>query len=269
MKKYREKQNSEQASVRRKKVTGFSASGARCIFIKEEKQAGEDQLTAVSNLPIMGIVGNGGNGMARRRSTADKGGSKRDHILAAAAEIFSKKGYFRTTVDEIIAKADTGKGTVYNYFSNKEQLFYTLIQEKNTPFLQELELIAVSERHAFDKIKAVVRAYLIFYTENADLWRVLMHEMRGLDGDERFTEEERDRYRQEFHSAVDILRRILEMGMQEGVIKPGDSNRSAYGLFSVVLSMVFQGLARENVDETALAVVDVFFNGVAVKRTNK
>ena len=37
----------------------------------------------------------------------------------------------KLSVDEIIALADVGKGTVYKYYGNKEQLFYKLIQLKN------------------------------------------------------------------------------------------------------------------------------------------
>ncbi|WP_333593778.1 helix-turn-helix domain-containing protein, partial [Anaerospora hongkongensis] len=58
-----------------------------------------------------------------RESGEDENRSKREQILDAAYQIFSQKGYHRTTIDEIIALADTGKGTVYNYFVNKEQLF--------------------------------------------------------------------------------------------------------------------------------------------------
>ncbi|MGL5512818.1 MAG: TetR/AcrR family transcriptional regulator, partial [Sporomusa sp.] len=43
---------------------------------------------------------------------------KRQQILDAAHTVFSRKGYHRATVDEIISLADTGKGTVYNYFVN-------------------------------------------------------------------------------------------------------------------------------------------------------
>ncbi len=203
--------------------------------------------------------------MARSRSRTEKSASKREQILAAAAEVFSQKGYFRATIDEIIAKADTGKGTVYNYFSNKEELFYILIKEKNAPFLQALEDIAAGECHALEKITAMLRVFLAFYLENADLWRVLMHEMRGLEDEKLAAEGGQGRYRQEFHSGVDILSRTLALGMQEGVIKENDARRMAYALFSVILSMVYQGYARDRADETALAIADAFFNGVAVK----
>lgn len=203
--------------------------------------------------------------MVRSRSKTEKGAGKREQILAAAAEVFSQKGYFRATIDEIIAKADTGKGTVYNYFSNKEELFYILIKEKNAPFLQELAGIAAGERHTLEKVTAILQVFLVFYTENADLWRVLMHEMRGLEAEKHKVAGEPERYRQEFHSGVDLLSHTLELGMQEGVIKHDDARRMAYALFSVVLSMVYQGYAHGRVEETALSIADAFFHGVAVK----
>ena len=48
---------------------------------------------------------------------------KKDRILIAAEDVFSRRGYTKATLDEIIALADTGKGTLYKYFGNKDNLF--------------------------------------------------------------------------------------------------------------------------------------------------
>ena len=64
--------------------------------------------------------------------------SKEQRITAAAEAIFAKHGFERATVDEIIALADVGKGTVYKYFGNKEQLFYHLVQKKNQLLVERL-----------------------------------------------------------------------------------------------------------------------------------
>ena len=45
---------------------------------------------------------------------------KKDRILIAAEDVFSRRGYTKATLDEIIALADTGKGTLYKYFGNKD-----------------------------------------------------------------------------------------------------------------------------------------------------
>lgn len=192
---------------------------------------------------------------------------KRQQILDAAYTVFSRKGYHRATVDEIIALADTGKGTVYNYFVNKEQLFYTLIKERSAGFEAELDAIAALTEPAFDKTKKAIRVFLEFYVKNADLWRVLMHEMRGLGHEEpsSFTEAEREKYRERFAYTIGVLQSILQEGIEQGAFRNCDVHKAAHGLFSVIVMMVFQGFVGEqhdSIDNTANSITDIFMYGI-------
>jgi len=45
-------------------------------------------------------------------------------IVAAALEVFARRGFAAATVDEIAREAGLGKGTVYQYFDSKEDLFF-------------------------------------------------------------------------------------------------------------------------------------------------
>ena len=74
--------------------------------------------------------------------------SKEKRILKAAEKVFSHKGYSQATLDEIIKIADTGKGTVYKYYKNKENLFYTLVEAKNRKLIKDLNQ-AVGEHRDF------------------------------------------------------------------------------------------------------------------------
>ena len=47
-------------------------------------------------------------------------------IVEAAWQLFYEKGYERTTVEEIIAKSGTSKGSFYHYFSSKDSLMGSL-----------------------------------------------------------------------------------------------------------------------------------------------
>lgn len=62
-------------------------------------------------------------------NTKGKESDKRLRLLKATEEVFSKRGYAQTTLDEIIGLADTGKGTLYKYFAIRITCFiiwYTL-----------------------------------------------------------------------------------------------------------------------------------------------
>jgi AcrR family transcriptional regulator len=46
----------------------------------------------------------------------------RAHILSSGIDLFSRYGLGAVTIDQIAAEADVGKGTIYNYFSTKEDI---------------------------------------------------------------------------------------------------------------------------------------------------
>ena len=52
----------------------------------------------------------------------------REHLLAAAAEVFGERGFHGASLDEVAAVAGFTKGAVYSNFKNKEDLFLALFK---------------------------------------------------------------------------------------------------------------------------------------------
>lgn len=194
------------------------------------------------------------------------GQNKRKQILDAAYIVFSHKGYHKATVDEIITLADTGKGTVYNYFVNKEQLFYTLIQEHSLPFEAILARIVASTNRPLEKVEIIIKAFLEFYIQNADLWRVVMYEVRGLGvkGYSNFTHEQQDKYQAQFNQTIGMIEKVLLEGKEQGVIRAQcNANRVAHSIFSVIVTSVFRNFVSDDISETAHNITQLVLYGVA------
>ncbi len=193
--------------------------------------------------------------------------SKRQQILDAAYLVFSRKGYHRATVDEIITRAETGKGTVYNYFVNKEQLFYTLIKERSLPFETLLQEVVASSVPPIVKVEHMIKTFLQFYVNNADLWRVMMHEVRGLgsEGYSSFSASQRDKYQEWFNHTIGLLGQVLAEGVAKGVFRSCDVTKAAYGLFSAIVVMVYQDLVSDDLNQTVRAIADIFLYGLVKK----
>jgi hypothetical protein len=60
-----------------------------------------------------------------------------------------------------------------------------------------------------------------------------------------------------------MLEKVLHEGIEQGVIRECDVTKSAYGLFSVIVMMVFQKLVGDDIDGTAKSIADIFLYGVA------
>src|SRR5437016_5748224 len=63
---------------------------------------------------------------------------KRALITATAARLFATRPYHKVRLDDIAAEAKIGKGTLYVYFDNKEDLYFSLIYEGFSQLIDRL-----------------------------------------------------------------------------------------------------------------------------------
>jgi AcrR family transcriptional regulator len=59
---------------------------------------------------------------------------KRQEILAAATQVFARKGYASTTTKDIANEADLGESTLYNYFESKRDILLAILEENHVLF---------------------------------------------------------------------------------------------------------------------------------------
>ncbi len=165
---------------------------------------------------------------------------KDKRILQAAEEVFSRHGYEKATLDEIIALADVGKGTVYKYFGNKEQLFYKLVADKNAPFVERLQRAVSGEKTFAEKLHDYFQEMVEFYVENSTLWQIICFEMAGcsdgcsvrkVDGEfevfsrynsVQLSEETKERvlrYHHLLYAEYDILYQVIAKALTDGLLK--------------------------------------------------
>jgi AcrR family transcriptional regulator len=74
----------------------------------------------------------------RTRAARAQGGEPRDDLLAAALEVFARRGYQQAGVDEIAAAAGYSKGALYWHFSSKEELLMALVEERIDAPMREM-----------------------------------------------------------------------------------------------------------------------------------
>jgi len=85
----------------------------------------------------------------------NKKNQKRKNIIEAAAVLFSQKSYHEVMMEDVAKLSSIAKGTVYNYFTSKEELYFSIMNlrmEKLTSSLQEKiqsEMSSIDSLHSF------------------------------------------------------------------------------------------------------------------------
>lgn len=82
-------------------------------------------------------------------------------ILKAARDRFLHYGYRKTTIDEVAAAAGVGKGTVYLYFSSKEELLLTLAREVKRSITEQMKGITLSLAPPEEKLRRMILARIL------------------------------------------------------------------------------------------------------------
>jgi len=77
---------------------------------------------------------------------------RRVEILEAATKVFASKGFHAAKVEEIAEEARVGKGTIYEYFASKSELFDHMVDYMLTKYNQGLEAVLMSQDHIADSL---------------------------------------------------------------------------------------------------------------------
>ena len=91
---------------------------------------------------------------------------KRKKILGIAEKLFNRFGIKKTGVDEIAKLANVAKGTIYNYFGDKEGLIRELIKEKISSFEDRIEKAFSTVKDPIERLKVTLVMHLKVFLNN-------------------------------------------------------------------------------------------------------
>ena len=164
----------------------------------------------------------------------------REEVLSAAEKVFAAKGFFPTTMSDIAREAEFGTGTLYKYFKSKEELYFTLIDEKVEEINRLVKTELLQKTSAVERIKKVLGLQFEFFERKRDFFKIYISERN------RFEWTVKDDLGKGLHEKmvayINILAEVMRQGIKEGKFRPLNPMDLAHTLVGIVNSFVFEWL---------------------------
>jgi AcrR family transcriptional regulator len=191
-----------------------------------------------------------------------RGGSNRqrrqEQILAKAVLLFAQYGYGVDT-QFLAEQLQVGKGTLYRYFSSKEELFLAAVDYGMRKLHEQLMAYIAGVEDPFEQIRQGVRAYLAFFAEHPEYVELLIQE-RAL-----FKDRRKPTYLQHREDKVERWRDLYRSMMAQDCLRvmPAEriSNVMSNLLYGTMCTNYF-AYQKADFEAQTLEILDVMFFGI-------
>jgi TetR/AcrR family fatty acid metabolism transcriptional regulator len=172
--------------------------------------------------------------MARKRV-----GNKRERIIAAAARLFGDKGYHDTTTAEIAEAAGVAAGTIYIYFSSKEELLVAVFEEFLGRHMEALRDGIATEASPGDKLRKLLYLGLQLMQDHPESAQIFLSQLR------QSAQMIRTVAKRSSRAYKDIIEEVVTEGVEEGLCRRVDVAAVSSMLFGAFQQTVLEWVADD------------------------
>lgn len=188
--------------------------------------------------------------------------ANREAILAAAREVFLKRGYEAVTIRDVIRRTDLAAGTFYNYFRTKEALFRAVVEGSVTALTAELRRVRSQARSLDEFVHGAYLAGFSAVSQDPLLYSILLRNEAAV--------------RQLYQATVmgvstQALREDIDDAIRRGIMPRLDAEYLAAALFGAGYEMARVLTARMTKDPAAAAAfaTRLFLGGIQAFASGK
>jgi AcrR family transcriptional regulator len=184
---------------------------------------------------------------------------RRQQILDVSREVFARRGYHQTTVDDIVVEAGVARGTFYLYFEDKRAVFSDLVDR----FAQLLTMAIVRidpgdpSRTVNEQVHENILRIIGTCLKERSLTKILFTDALGVDS-------AFDRKLHAFYeTVVQLLIESLRDGQTLGIVAGGEPRVLAYMTIGALKELLYQAVTLGLSEESAVVLTEQIHQFIA------
>ncbi|MBI3246389.1 MAG: TetR/AcrR family transcriptional regulator [Deltaproteobacteria bacterium] len=187
----------------------------------------------------------------------DNSVAKHARILQVAVELFTERDFHQVLMEDVAARADVGKGTVYRYFPTKEELYFATIFEGWDRLGKELEAVVQQHEPLQDTLEHVTRQVLSYFWHRRQFVTLVHRLENNLEG------EEQADWQRRRDNIVEVFADILNKGAAEQAVSTERLRVVTEMYLGMLRSIVLYRGDRDTPDTMAPLAVHLFLDGLS------
>lgn len=172
------------------------------------------------------------------RKTREEAERTRSRILDAAFEVFTRKGFVRTTLNDIAQSAGVTRGAIYWHFKDKVELFNALSDEMDREAAVSPEDLPLEEVTSLNRIRELSLEYLNHFENNsryAVFYEMLLYKTEHTRDLEPILNHERQKHRAIRDRLAVVFTRLQEQGKLRRDLEPSEA---ALSLVAFIVGLI-------------------------------
>ena len=159
--------------------------------------------------------------------------NRKNQILEAAFKVFVKKGYAKTTMDDIVSASNLSKGALYHYYDSKKELFLSLIDHWEVYTFKDFYQKNSKDKKASDILRFFGQN-VIKTLENNKHSYIAEIEFWAMSNQDK---EIKQRSKILYQKLLDLFEKVVKKGIKDKEFKKLDVRKTAMTILAI-----FQGI---------------------------
>lgn len=191
---------------------------------------------------------------------------RRETIIEAAQKLFEQKGFEETTVEQVAALAELGKGTIYSYFKSKEEIYIAILEKKLDLLEEKMRAAVANPASAVDALYGLYEAFIEYHRDRKGFIDTLfvqiddqiLYRLGGVVGG----------LKSKASVWMEIVGNMIQWGIERGEFEPVDVERISKTVVGMILGLIIQfemGQIKEDLVNFRDAVFKLIFDGIRKK----